>query len=80
MASTIRVGGYISSLPNDQWVTEVVGWEAITWASLQIAVGDYFTGAKARDLFADAYVKRPETDGEKKLCGMQRIRKSGAVV
>lgn len=76
----MRVGGYISALPDDQWVQEVVGWESNTWASLQIAIAEYATGVKARDAFADSYYRQPETDGEKKLCSMQKMKKSGGFV
>jgi hypothetical protein len=76
----IRIGGFIPSLPDDQWVKEIVGWESTTWAALQIAVEKYATGAKSIDPSADDYVKAPETDGEKALCAMQRMRKSGGFV
>lgn len=79
-SSAIRIGGRIPSLPDDQWVTEVIGWESTAWASLQIAVGDYFTGARARDPFGDLYVKTVASKAEKALCGMQRMRKSGGFV
>ncbi|KAF2727987.1 hypothetical protein EJ04DRAFT_581657 [Polyplosphaeria fusca] len=76
----IRIGGYIASLPDDQWVKEIVGWESHTWASLQIAIEKYATGAKSIDPYADSYIKAPETDGEKALCAKQRMKKSGGFV
>lgn len=79
-SSLIRVGGYIGALPDDQWLKEIVGWESNAWASLQIAIAEYATGVKARDPFADLYYRRPETDGEKKLCNMQKLKKSGGFV
>lgn len=76
----IQRGGYIDSIPNDQWVTEIVGWESHAWASLQIAIEKYSTGAKSMDPKADSYVRKPETEGELALCRAQRMRKSGGFV
>jgi hypothetical protein len=77
----IRTGGSITDgLPDDQWIKEVVGWESQVWAGLQILIPDYAIGAKARDPLADFYVKYPETDAEKALCGMQRLPKASGFV
>lgn len=78
--SIIQIGGVLSSLPDDQWVKEVVSWESNAWAALQIAVADYAIGAANRDTFSKQYVKEPSSEGEKKLCGMQKMRKSGGFV
>jgi len=72
--------GYISSLPNDQWVTEVIAWESQAYAALQIAIEKYSTGARSIDPYAASYIRKPQTDGEKALCMKQRVRKSGGLV
>jgi hypothetical protein len=72
--------GYIPSLPDDQWVQEVTGWEAFVWAALQTAVTDYAVGPTVREPSAQAYMKNETTGGEKKLCQAQRVRRSGGFV
>jgi len=80
-SAQVKRGGYIDSLPNDQWIKEVIGWESAAWAALQVAVGDYFIGAKVRDpKAADSYARQAATEGEKKLCGMLKMRRSGGFV
>ncbi|KAF2105559.1 hypothetical protein BDV96DRAFT_509152 [Lophiotrema nucula] len=79
-SALVGTGGYVDSLPNDQWVKEVAGWESTTWAMLQVAVGDYFTGAKARDPYADSYASLANSEGEKALCTKLRMRRSGGFV
>lgn len=77
----INVGGIISHrVPSDQWIRELTHWESQVYASIQIAVEKYATGAKSIDPFAESYIRAPETSGEKALCGLQRVRKSGNVV
>jgi hypothetical protein len=72
--------GFIKFFPDDQWVKEIVSLESQVWASLQVAIADYFIGAKARDRFAEKY-SRPATDeGEKNLCVMMKMRRSGGFV
>lgn len=76
----IAVGGIIPSLPADQWIRELTHWEAHAYASLQIAVEKYATGAKSIDPFAGSYVVAPRTVGERELCQAVRVRKGGGVV
>lgn len=73
----LTTGGYISSLPDDQWVQEVIGWESFAWAAMQIYIGDFFTGPVAREPYAASYTKPVSTEGERKLCGMMKMRRSG---
>jgi hypothetical protein len=47
---------------------------------MQMAVSQYAIGPKASDPFADAYVIAPQTEGEKALCGAQKMKKSGGFV
>lgn len=77
--------GYaIPTLPDDQWVTEVMRAEKFAWSALQAAVADYAIGPALHD---DNSVKwtnrtkwiRPVTPGEHQLCGKQRMRKTGDV-
>lgn len=67
----------IVALPDDQWAIEMGRFKAHALAGLQIAVADYAIGAKVRDPLAGPYTRQPETAGEKQLCGMQKMRKSG---
>jgi hypothetical protein len=57
-----------------------VGWEQESWAGMQIMVPQYAIGPKARDKLADRYVIPTSTDGEKTLCGAQKMKKSGEFV
>ena len=72
--------GFIDSLPDDQWIQEVAGWESFVWAALQTAVSDYAIGPEVREPTARAYMKNETTTGEKQLCQAQRLRKSGGFV
>lgn len=69
--------GYIDALPDDQWVQEAVGWESFVWAALQTAVSDYAIGPDLREPTARAYMRNETTLGEKQLCQVQRMRRSG---
>lgn len=72
--------GFIPSLPDDQWVRETTGWETFVWAALQTAVSDYAIGPAQREPSVRAYMKNETTNGEKELCQVQRVRKSGGFV
>ena len=69
-----------TQVPNDQWITEIKGWESFTWAALQTTVADHAIGAQSRDPRAAQYVSRPTDQGDIELCGMQKMRKSGGFV
>jgi hypothetical protein len=77
LESSLTTGKVFNGAPPDQWIKEIVGWESHVWAALQMAITDYAVGPKARDSGADIYAKYPSTDGGKRLCGMQRMRRSG---
>jgi hypothetical protein len=69
----------IAGIPDDQWRRDLTRAEQVIWASLQAYIADYAIGptlleGKAADLIP------PSTDGEKQLCGVQRVKKSGDVV
>jgi hypothetical protein len=70
-------GGTILSLPKDQWVQEVVGWERFIWAHLRIFISDYAVGYHIQDPSAEAVMRKNMTQAERSLCGMQKMRKSG---
>jgi hypothetical protein len=72
--------GYIDTLPADQWVREVVGWEKLIWASRQTLVTDYATGYSARVDSTESFVRKDLSPGERELCGKQRMRKNGGFV
>ena len=73
-------GKVIFKLPNDFWRQEVLGWEQEQWAAMQIMMSQYAIGPKASDPLADGYWIKPVTEGEKALCGAQKMRKSGEFV
>lgn len=77
-ASKILDSGVILSLPDDQWIQEVVGWEMVIWASWQTMVSDYAVGYAARDPSLAKILKKNMTSGERQLCNLQQMRKSGS--
>jgi hypothetical protein len=64
-------------LPDDHWAQEVMGWENYLWATYQAFVTDYGVGYAARDPSVREIMKQNLTAGEKRLCGVQKMRKSG---
>jgi hypothetical protein len=73
--------GLISiQVPSDQWIVEARTMESFVWASMQVVIGDYAIGPSARNsALANATVK-PETNGDKILCGSMKMRKAGGFV
>jgi hypothetical protein len=72
--------GVITSLPDDQWVQEVVAWKKYVWAALQITIADYALGYETQDSSAQDATKSVTMPGEKQLCQSQRMRESGGFV
>lgn len=66
-------------LPDDQWIRELTRWQRQILASLQVAFIDYAIGPSHRDTAAGAFIA-PANEFEKRLCGLQKMRKSGDVV
>jgi len=76
-----RGGAVETEIPDNQWIIEIKGWENYVWSAVRTYVADYATGPRARDpQAADLYEIKAATPGDKKLCGMQRMRKSGGFV
>ncbi|KAJ4305538.1 hypothetical protein N0V90_001069 [Kalmusia sp. IMI 367209] len=75
-----RSGGQILELPDDQWIQEILGWEKYIWASMQTMVSDYAIGYGAQTPLVQSYVRTNLTQGERQLCGVQRMVKSGGFV
>jgi hypothetical protein len=71
---------YIVSLPDDQWTKELKRWESSAWATLQIGIPYFATGPLQGGSWAKGNYTMSKTDGEKTLCGMQKMRKSGGFV
>lgn len=71
---------YIVSLPDDQWIKELKRWESSVWATFQIGLSYYATGPQISGSPSKENYTIPKTEGEKKLCGMQKMRKSGGFV
>jgi hypothetical protein len=72
--------GVISTLPSDQWIQELQSWESIVWAAHQVILADYAVGPAMRDPLSESIVLPPKKSIEKKLCGMQKMRKPGGFV
>jgi glutamate formiminotransferase len=70
----------IESIPDGFWKEEVLAWEQEAMASLQIAMTQYAIGHKVRDEMADRYWLKPTTEGEKKMCKAQKMKKTGGFV
>lgn len=73
-------GGEINSLPDDQWIIELTGWQSYTWAAHQIAIADYALGPKWRNSDADKYTIPPNSPAEQELCKVQKMQKTGDAV
>ena len=73
-------GGEITWLPDNQWIAELTGWQSYAWAAHQIVLSTYAIGAKVRDSRADSFTRPPSNAAEKKLCQIQKMRKTGEVV
>ncbi|KAF2120277.1 hypothetical protein BDV96DRAFT_642118 [Lophiotrema nucula] len=72
--------GSIASLPDDQWVREIVRLEGLIWAALQTLTSDYAIGVGVQTPAVKDFLRKNLIDGEKQLCGVQRMRKAGAIV
>ena len=73
--------GYITELPDDQWIQELRSWQASVWAAHQVMLVDYAIGPLVRDPLTNAtYVTKPSNEMEKMLCGTQKMRKLGGFV
>jgi hypothetical protein len=79
-ANKLISGSVIDSLPDDFWKREIVARENQILAALQTAMLYYAVGPKALDPDADTYWHKPETDGEKALCAVQRVKKPSGLV
>lgn len=72
--------GYIDNLPSDQWVREILKWENLIWTSRKVLVSDYAIGYSARVDTIQDFIRKDLRPGERQLCGMQRMRKTGGFV
>ncbi|KAF2470133.1 uncharacterized protein BDR25DRAFT_370147 [Lindgomyces ingoldianus] len=79
-SSALSADGFVVSLPDDQWINEVISLEQYVWGSLQTVISGYAVGPQVRDESAEEFVRKNMTNGERGLCGLQRMRKSGGFV
>jgi hypothetical protein len=70
-------GGVLATLPDDQWVQEMVSWERNVWSQLRTRVTDYAVGYEVREPLMAAAVNNETTTGQRQLCGMQRMKSPG---
>lgn len=81
LSSKLEPRGILNTpVPDDQWITEIQGWESFVWASLQTRVTDYAIGPQVREEDSAKYTLKPDSDGFKQLCMVQRMRKAGGFV
>lgn len=64
----------ISRVPDDQWIQELVWWESVSWASIQIFLTDLAVGMGKEDGFNLQLPTDSLSATEKQLCDMQRMR------
>ncbi|KAF2012695.1 hypothetical protein BU24DRAFT_465061 [Aaosphaeria arxii CBS 175.79] len=77
-AKSMESNGRFMGLPEDQWIKEIVGWNAFAWSGIQTLLTDYAVGLKMRDEEnADIYVDKPTTPAGKQLCQSVKMKKSG---
>jgi hypothetical protein len=69
--------GVVPAISNEQWINELHRYESIVFAGIQYVISDYAVGPKSKDPQADSYTRLPMTAGEKQLCGMQKMTRSG---
>jgi hypothetical protein len=67
----------IDSASPTQWINEATNWSKYLLASTQIILADFAIGPGTRSPTSKDNVVRPATEGEKLLCGAQKMRKSG---
>lgn len=79
-AKGLSNAGLITTLPDDQWIKELSNWVSSSWAGIQILVADHAIGPSVRDPDAKLNGLPPANEGEKALCGMQKMRKPGGFV
>ena len=61
-------------LPNNQWMTEVSSWFAVSMAKLQQSTVQYATGPP--HLVAGSHLWKPTDDIDVAMCGSQKVRNS----
>ena len=66
-----------NQIPDNQWAIEIVEWERYIWAQLQTFVSDYSVGYGIQWPELTPLLRRNMTNGEKRLCQVQRRMKSG---
>ena len=66
--------------PDDQWVKEMIWWESVSWASIQMFLTDLALGmGKEKDFNLQLPTEKISAT-EKQLCGMQRMRSPSGFV
>jgi hypothetical protein len=76
----LQMTGVVPSLPDDQWLQELIAWESRVWAGLQMGVVNYAKGYSDRDPTAAKFLKNNTSKAKKQLCQSQRMRMSGGFV
>ncbi|KAJ4302760.1 hypothetical protein N0V90_001651 [Kalmusia sp. IMI 367209] len=75
-SKTVQIG-ISPGLPDDQWVQEIIGWEAFVWSGYQTMLTTSVIGPKVFDESGDDYRDSPTDAGDKQLCQSLKMRKAG---
>ncbi|KAI8940468.1 hypothetical protein NX059_004153 [Plenodomus lindquistii] len=67
----------IDTIRDDWWKTEMLNHEHEVWIAWQILISQYVISPGVSDPLAAAYYVKPSTTAEKRLCGVQKMKKSG---
>ncbi|KAH7087776.1 hypothetical protein FB567DRAFT_353579 [Paraphoma chrysanthemicola] len=77
LAQSKVTGRTSPGLPDDQWIRELVAWEARVWASYQTLIATAVIGPSVFDEFANEYTEPVVEEGDRQLCQSLKMRKSG---
>jgi hypothetical protein len=81
MRDFLGPNGFLTvQVPSNQWIIEARAMESFVWASMQVVIADYAIGISARNPDLASATIKPETDGDKMLCGSMKMRKAGGFV
>jgi hypothetical protein len=64
-SNILRMTGVVPSLPDDQWLQELIAWESHVWAGLQMGIVNYARGYSDRDPTAAKFLKNNTGKGVK---------------
>jgi hypothetical protein len=78
LAKAYIYSGWSPGLPKDQWVKEVIAWESRVWASYQTLIATAVIGPSIFDQYAHEYTEPVDNEGDRQMCQLLKMRKSGS--